>query len=145
MLRRIARNTLALAAFSVPVAAVAQSPVPSHAQVHAMLVSGAPMDSTQCATFHAALRQHFADLQLDSTQMAALHTMLLEHAGIVQYDSTQLASAHATLQQAVASGAIDANHVAMFHAILSDSTHLAAIRSCFAAGAGVGDKSPRRH
>jgi hypothetical protein len=40
-------------------------------------------------------------------------------------------------------GTIDANHVAMFHAILSDSAHLAAIRTCFAANGGY--KIPPRH
>jgi hypothetical protein len=142
MIRCLAITILTLAAAgSVP--AVAQTPAPPHAQVHAMLMPGVPMDSAHCATFHAALRQHFADLQLDSTQMSALHTMLLAEAGIVQLDSSQLASVHGTLQQAVASGAIDADHVAMFHAILSDSVHLAAIRTCFSATGS--DKAPRKH
>ncbi len=143
MLRRVATTILVVAAASIP--AVAQTPSPSHAQMHAMVMSGAPMDSAQCATVHAALHQHFGDLQLDSTQMAALHTILLAYAGVVQLDSSQLASVHGTLEQAVASGAIDANHVAMFHAIVSDSTHLAAIRSCFAASPGDKTPSPRRH
>lgn len=142
MFRRLAATILALTTAGA-VRAVAQTPVPSHAQVHAMLMSGAPMDSAQCATLHAALRQHFADVALDSTQMAALHTMLLAHAGIVQVDSSQLASAHATLQQAMDNGTLDADHVAMFHAMLSDPAHFAAIRTCFAASAG--DKMPPRH
>jgi len=41
MLRRLAVTILALAAGSIP--AVAQTPTASHAQVHAMLMSGAPM------------------------------------------------------------------------------------------------------
>jgi hypothetical protein len=144
MFRRLAIVILALAAGSAP--AVAQTPAPSHAQMHAMLMSGAPMDSAQCATFHAALRQHFADLQLDSTQMLALHTMLLAHAGVVQLDSSQLEAVHGTLQQAVATGALGADQVAMFHKILSDSTHLAAIRTCFAANIDSRDgKVPHRH
>lgn len=144
MIRRLALTIFALAAGATP--AVAQTPAPSHAQMHAILMSGAPMDSAQCATFHAALRQHFADLQLDSAQMVALHTMLLAHAGVVQLDSSELASVHGTLQQAVANGTLDADHVAMFHKILSDSTHLAAIRSCFAANPGATDgKAPPRH
>jgi hypothetical protein len=143
MIRRLALTILALAAGSVP--AVAQTPAPSHAQMHAMLMSGAPMDSAQCATFHAALRQHFADLQLDSTQMSAVHSMLLAHAGIVQLDSSQLESVHGTLQQAVANGTLDADHVAMFQKMLSDSTHLAAIRTCFAPSTdGRDGKAPRR-
>ena len=137
MLRR-----LALVFALAPVVAVAQSPAPSHAQVHAMLMSGAPIDSAQCATFHSALHQHFVDLGLDSTQMSALHTMLLEHAGVVQFDSAQLASAHNTLAQAVANGTIGADQVAMFHAMVSDSAHLVAIRTCFATS--MGDKSPLR-
>ena len=141
MIRRLAVALFALAAGSAP--AVAQTPVPSHAQVHAMLMSGTPMDSAQCASVHAALLQHFAGLHLDSTQMVAMHTMLLAHAGVVQLDSSQLASVHNTLLQAVSSGALDADHVALFHAIASDSTHLAAIRSCFAGSSG--DKTPRRH
>jgi hypothetical protein len=144
MIRRLAVTLFALAAGSVP--AVAQTPVPSHAQAHAMLMSGVPMDSAQCATFHAALRQHFADLQLDSTQMSALHTLLLAHAGIVQLDSNQLASIHDTLLQAMANGTLDADHVALFHKMVSDSTHLAAVRTCFAAHAGgIDGKALRRH
>jgi hypothetical protein len=142
MLRRLAIALLALATAG-SVRAVAQTPAPSHAQLHAMLTSGVPMDSAQCATFHAALRQHFADLQLDSTQMAALHTMLLAHAGIVQLDANQLAAVHGTLQDAMASGKLDADHAAMFHTILSDSSHLAAIKTCFAATASA--KAPLRH
>ncbi|HXT17568.1 MAG TPA: hypothetical protein VN706_18140 [Gemmatimonadaceae bacterium] len=138
MLRRLAFTILALAAGFAP--AAAQMPAPSHARVHALehatLMSGAPIDSAQCATLHAALQQHFADLQLDSTQMLALHTMLLAHAGVVQLDSTQLASIHGTLQQAMANGALDDTHVALFRTIVSDSTHLAAIRACFAEHAG---------
>jgi len=114
--------------------------------MHAMLMSGAPMDSAQCSTFHAALRQHFADLQLDSTQMSALHTMLLAQAGIVQLDSSQLASVHGTLQLAMANGTLDAGHVALFHKMLSDSTHVAAIRTCFAPSAdGRAGKAPSRY
>jgi len=144
MLRRLAITIVALAAGSArPHAAGAQAPSPSHAQMHAILMSGAPMDSAQCATIHAALHQHFADLQLDSTQMAALHTMLLAHAGIVQLDSNQLAAVTGTVHQAMANGTLDADHIAMFHAILSDSTHLAAIRSCFSASAG--NKAPHQH
>lgn len=148
MLRRLAVTLFVLAAGSSP--AVAQTATPSHAQMHAMLMSGAPMDSAQCAAVHAALAQHFANLPLDSTQMAALHTMLLARVGVIPVDSTQLAAVHATLQQAMASGALDADHVAMFHAILSDSAHLAVIRSCFGAsmGGGAGGSArpaPRRH
>lgn len=144
MIRRLAITIFALAAGSA--SAVAQTPAPSHAQMHATFMSGVPMDSAQCATFHAALRQHFADLQLDSTQMVALHTMLLAHAGVVQLDSSQLASVHGTLEQAAANGTLDADHVALFHKIVSDSTHLAAIRSCFAANAGAMDGAvPPRH
>jgi hypothetical protein len=142
MLRRLAITIFALAVSAAP--AVAQTPAPSHAQMHAILMSGAPMDSAQCATLHAAMRQHFADLQLDSTQMSALHTMLLSQAGLVQLDSNQLAAVHGTLHHAMESGALDATHVAMVHTMLSDSTHLAAIRTCFAAhSGGTGNKSPR--
>lgn len=141
MLRRLAVTIVALAVVSAP--AVAQTPTPSHAQMHAALMSGAPMDSAQCAMLHAALRQHVAGMQLDSSQTAALHTMLLAHAGIVRVDSSQLASAHATIQQAMASGALDADHATMFHAILSDSAHLAAIRACFDASGG--HTPPRLH
>jgi len=142
MLRRLATTILALATAG-SVSAVAQTTAPAHAQVHAMLTSGVPMDSAQCAAFHAALRQHFTELQLDSTQMAALHTMLLAQAGIVQLDSSELASVHGTLHQAMANGTLDADHVSMFHKILSDSAHLAAIRTCFATTAS--NKAPRRH
>ena len=135
MLRRLAVAMLTLTV-AASARGVAQMPETSHAQMHAMLMSGVPMDSAQCATFHAALREHFADLLFDSTQMSALHTMLLARAGIVQVDSSQLASIHATLQQAIANGTLDADHVAMFHAILSDSAHLAAIRTCFGASGG---------
>lgn len=141
MIRRFAVTLIALAAGSIP--AVAQTPAPSHAQMHAILMSGAPMDSAQCAAFHTALQAHFADLQLDSTQTTALHALLLAHAGVVQLDSGQFAAAHSVLLQAVASGALDADHVAMFHTMLSDSTHLAAIRSCFVAS--TDSKAPRRH
>ena len=142
MLRRLAVTILTLATAG-SASAVAQTPATPHAQMHAMLMSGGPMDSAQCATFHNAMRQHFADLPIDSTQMAALHTMLLSQAGLVQLDADQLATVHGTLQQAVASGAIDADHVALFHAIVSDSAHLAAIRTCFGASA-VGKTPPRR-
>ena len=142
MLRRLAVTILAAATVG-SVRAVAQSPTTPHPQVHAMLSTGAPMDSAQCATFHAALRQHFAGLALDSTQMSALHTMLLAQAGVVQLDASQLAAVHATLQPAIANGTIDADHIAMFHAILSDSAHLAAVRTCFAAHEG--GKAPQRH
>lgn len=142
MIRRLVATMFAMTAVGAA-RAVAQTPMPPHAQMHAMLTSGVPMDSAQCAMLHAALREHFAGLALDSTQMAGMHTMLLAHAGVVQVDSSELASLHATLQQAVASGAIDADHVAMFHAILSDSAHLAAIRSCVAAS--TGGRMPRQH
>ena len=129
MLRRVAIIILALTAGSVRAhTAAAQAP--------------AAMDSAHCAAVHSALRQHFANLQLDSTQALALHTMLLAHAGIVRLDSAQLASVQTTVHQAMASGAIDADHIAMFHAILSDSSHLAAMRSCFAASES--DKMARR-
>src|SRR5689334_13835062 len=135
MLRPFAVAVFALAAAG-SVRTVAQTPGAPHALMHASPMSVVPADSAQCATLHAALREHFAGLPLDSTQMAALHTMLLAHAGVAQLDSTRFASVHATLQQAIASGALDADHIAMFHTIVSDSAHLAAIRTCFAAASG---------
>lgn len=147
MFRRLIATVLVFAGAAT--AAVAQTPSTSHAQMHAMLMSGAPMDSAQCAVVHATLHDHLAQLGFDSTQMAAVHTMLLAHAGATQLDSAQLASIHATLHGAMASGKLDADHVAQLHSFMLglsgqaplDSAHAALANAIRACAAGTGEKT----
>jgi hypothetical protein len=149
MFRGFAVTVSILMAGAAPV--VAQMPPTSHAQMHAMLMpANAPMDSVQCATLHATLRDHLAN-GLDSTQMAAVHAMLLAHAGYMQLDSAQLESVHAAVREAVANGSIDSAHVALFHVLMHGSAGMpmdsaqtvliGAMHACL--NGGTADKTPR--